>query len=47
MSLAILEAFRKGVKKELAEHRRLGNPIATWKDGKVVIETPKKRVRKG
>ena len=29
--------FRKAVRYELSIHKRLGNPIATWKDGKVVI----------
>ena len=32
--------FRKAVRHELWIHKRLGNPIATWKDGKVVIIPP-------
>jgi hypothetical protein len=28
----------------LLTHRRLGNPIATWKDGKVVIVPPEEIV---
>ena len=32
--------FRKAVRHELSIHKRLGNPIATWKDGKVVIIPP-------
>lgn len=29
-------AIRKAAKNALAEHKRSGNPIAIWKDGKVV-----------
>jgi len=32
--------FTKAVRHELWIHKRLGNPIATWKDGKVVIIPP-------
>jgi len=32
--------FREAVRHELLIHKRLGNPIATWKDGKVVIIPP-------
>jgi len=32
--------FREAVRHELLIHKRLGNPIATWKDGKVVIVPP-------
>ena len=32
--------FRTAVRHELSIHKRLGNPIATWKDGKVVIIPP-------
>jgi len=32
--------FRKAVRHELSIHKRLGNPIATWKDGNVVIIPP-------
>ena len=32
--------FRKAIRHELWIHKRLGNPIATWKDGKVVIIPP-------
>ena len=32
--------LRRAVKKALLEHRRAGNSIATWKDGKVVILSP-------
>jgi len=36
----IEQIFRKAVRRELWIHKRLGNPIATWKDGKVVIIPP-------
>ncbi|MCI0488105.1 MAG: hypothetical protein L0229_16070 [Blastocatellia bacterium] len=32
--------LRRAVQKALLEHKRAGNPIATWKDGKVVILQP-------
>jgi ABC-type proline/glycine betaine transport system, ATPase component len=32
--------LRRAVKHALARHKRLGNSIATWKDGKVVIIPP-------
>lgn len=34
---AIEEVLQRAVDHALAMHRRLGNPIATWKDGQVVI----------
>lgn len=33
----IEKVLRRAVDHALAMHRRLGNPIASWKDGKVVI----------
>ena len=36
----IEQIFRKAVRHELSIHKRLGNPIAIWKDGKVVIIPP-------
>jgi len=33
----IEKVLRRAVDHALSMHRRLGNPIATWKDGKVVI----------
>ena len=36
----IQQIFRKAIRHELSIHKRLGNPIATWKDGKVVIIPP-------
>lgn len=32
--------LRRAVKHALIRHKRLGNPIAVWKDGKVVIIPP-------
>ena len=36
--------MQKGVRQALLMHRRLGNPIAEWKDGKVVIIPPEEIV---
>ncbi len=30
------DALREAVRKALLQHKRNGNPIATWQDGKVV-----------
>lgn len=32
----ILHAMKQGVRKALARHRASGNPIAIWRDGRVV-----------
>ena len=34
------EVLQRAVNHALLMHKRLGNPIATWKDGKVVIVPP-------
>ena len=34
------EILQRAVNHALLMHKRLGNPIATWKDGKVVIIPP-------
>lgn len=34
----ITEALRRAVRTALHEHARLGNPVATWRDGVVEIE---------
>lgn len=34
------EAMRESVQKAFLEHKRAGNPIATMKDGKVVLVNP-------
>ena len=36
--------FRRAVNHALLMHKRLGNPIAVWKDGKVVIIPPEEIV---
>ena len=37
---AVEEVFRRAVQHALLMHKRAGNPIALWKDGKVVIIPP-------
>jgi hypothetical protein len=35
---AILEeVFRRAVRQALEEHERAGNPVAIWRDGRVII----------
>lgn len=36
----IEKILQRAVNHALLMHKRLGNPIATWKDGKVVIVPP-------
>ena len=36
----IKHIFHKAVQRELLIHKRIGNRIATWRDGKVVIIPP-------
>jgi hypothetical protein len=38
----IQTVLRRAVNHALLMHKRLGNPIAIWKDGKVVMFHPKK-----
>ncbi len=38
----IEEILRHAVRQALLEHKRKGNPIASWKDGKVVLISPDK-----
>lgn len=33
----VLDALRRATRSALLEHKRAGNPVASWKDGKVVI----------
>ena len=40
----IEKVLRRAVNHALLMHKRLGNPIATWKDGKVVIVPPEEIV---
>jgi hypothetical protein len=35
------EVLRHAVREALREHKRIGNPVAAWKDGEVVIIEPK------
>ena len=36
----ILAAMRRAVRAALLEHKRLGNPVAVWRDGRVVWLSP-------
>ncbi len=36
----LLNAVRDGAREAVIMHKRLGNPIADWRDGKVVIIQP-------
>ena len=36
----IEQILRKAVREALLEHKRAGNPVAAWRDGKVVILQP-------
>ena len=40
----IERVLQRAVHDALRMHKRLGNPIATWKDGKVVIVPPEEIV---
>lgn len=33
----VVDALRRAARSALLEHKRAGNPIASWKDGEVVI----------
>jgi hypothetical protein len=41
---AIELVLQEGVRRALSIHKRLGNPIAIWKEGKVVIVPPEEIV---
>lgn len=43
-AIEIGEVLQRAVSHALMMHKRLGNPIATWKDGKVVIVPPEEIV---
>ena len=43
-AIEIGEVLQRAVNHALPMHKRLGNPIATWKDGKVVIVPPEEIV---
>ena len=36
----ILAAMRRAVREAVLEHKRLGNPIAVWREGRVVWLRP-------
>lgn len=36
----LLEAVQRAVREALREHKRAGNPVAGWQDGRVVIVAP-------
>ncbi len=40
----IEKILQKAVNQALLTHKRLGNPIAAWEDGKVIIIPPEKIV---
>lgn len=37
---AVKLAIEKGVRHALLTHKRLSNPVAIWRDGKVVLLSP-------
>jgi hypothetical protein len=37
---AIEQVLRRAVQHALLMHKRLGNPVAIWKDGKVIVLAP-------
>lgn len=39
-SKAIEKAYKAAVKAALLQHKRLNNPVAVWRDGKVVLLQP-------
>jgi len=41
---AVQRALHQALQQALSIHKRLGNPIATWKDGKVVLLQPEEIV---
>jgi hypothetical protein len=43
-AVEIGEVLQRAVNHALLMHKRLGNPIAAWKDGKVVIVPPEEIV---
>jgi len=37
---ALVPVLQEAVRQALLEHKRAGNPIASWKDGKVIMIPP-------
>lgn len=40
----VVAALRRAARSALLEHKRAGNPVASWKDGKVII-TPAEEIQ--
>jgi hypothetical protein len=40
----IEQVLQRAVRHELSIHKRLGNPVAAWRDGKVIIIPPEEIV---
>ena len=36
----IMDAINQAIREALREHKRIGNPVATWRDGQVVWLQP-------
>jgi hypothetical protein len=36
----IQEILRRSVREALLDHKRAGNPIASWRDGRMVLKPP-------
>lgn len=36
----VQDALRRGVREALRQHKRVGNPIAVWRDGRTVWLSP-------
>jgi hypothetical protein len=43
-AIEIGKVFQRAVNDALLMHKRLGNPVAAWKDGKVIIIPPEEIV---
>lgn len=39
-SKLVEQAFRKAVREALLKHKQAGNPVAVWRNGKVVLLEP-------
>lgn len=39
-SKAVERAYKKAVREALLKHKQAGNPVAVWRDGKVVLLQP-------
>ncbi|HEV7889487.1 MAG TPA: hypothetical protein VGP08_02555 [Pyrinomonadaceae bacterium] len=40
----VVAALRRAARSALLEHKRAGNPVASWRDGKVII-TPAEEIQ--